>query len=109
MEKKMKGRIRVGANFVSCCRWQKNVIKDGGLVLLKWRERRFALRFAFRVKPRDRFVFQNVKIAPTTKGGDGLGVRGHPADCEPRPLYKGQNCIDIKCLFCLVSSCLAST
>ena len=65
-----------------------------------WRRRRFALRFAFRV---------NVKVAPNTKGGDGLGVRGHPADCEPRSLYKGQNCINIKCLLCLVWSCLAST
>ena len=85
------------------------MIKDGRLVLLKWRKRRFALRFAFRVKPRDRFVFQNVKVAPTSKGGDGLGVRGHPADCQPRSLYKGQNCINIKCLLCLVWSCLAST
>ena len=77
------------------------MIKDGRLVLLKWRKRRFALRFAFRVKPRDRFVFQNVKVAPTSKGGDGLGVRGHPADCQPRSLYKGQNCINIKCLLFL--------
>ena len=76
--------------------------KDGGLELLRWRGKRFALRFAFRVKSRDRFVFQNVKVAPTTKGGDGLGVRRHPADCKPRFLYKGQNCINIKCLLCLV-------
>ena len=55
--------------------------KDGGLELLRSQGKRVALRFAFRVKPRDRFVYKNVKVAPTTKGEDGFGVRGHPADC----------------------------
>ena len=35
--------------------------------MLRWREKRFALRFAFRVKPRDRFVFQSVKVALTRR------------------------------------------
>ena len=55
--------------------------KDGGLELLRSQGKRVALRFAFRVKPSDRFVYKNVKVAPTPKGDDGFGVRGHPADC----------------------------
>jgi hypothetical protein len=61
------------------------VKKDGGLELLRSQGKRVALRFAFRVKPHDRFVVKNVKVVPTTKGEDGFGVRGHQQIANPVP------------------------
>ncbi len=53
--------------------------------------------FTFHAKPRDGFLIRNVKVAPTTNGGDGDDVRGHPADCQLRPIYSSQYCITWKC------------
>ena len=64
--------------------------KDGGLELLRSQGKRVALRFAFRVKPRDRFVYNNVKVAPTTKGEDGFGVRGHQQIANPVPFTRAK-------------------
>ncbi len=88
-------------------KWRKKT--GGGLVLLRWWGKRIALRFAFRSRPRDIFLYRKVKVAPTSKGGDGNGVRGHPADCQLHPLYKGRNRINIKCLLFLVWYCFAIT